>query len=95
MPIAAYTMPIAADEAAGRAFAEENCARCHSLESSGASPLPIAPPFRELHKKYPIESLAEAFAEGIVTGHPGMPEFSLEADQIDDLLSFLKSLSAH
>ncbi len=35
---------------------------------------------------------AEALAEGIVTGHPTMPEFRLEPDQIHDLLSFLKTL---
>jgi hypothetical protein len=45
-----------------------------------------------LHLRYPVETLAEAFAEGIVTGHPSMPEFRLEPDQIHDLLSFLKSL---
>ena len=36
--------------------------------------------------------LAEALAEGIDTGHPTMPMFTLEPDQINDLLSFLKSL---
>jgi hypothetical protein len=54
--------------------------------------LKIAPPFRELHKRYPIESLAEAFAEGISTGHPTMPEFQLPPDQINDLLSFMRTL---
>ncbi len=39
-----------------------------------------------------IETLAEALAEGISTGHPSMPEFRLEPDQINDLLSYLKSL---
>jgi hypothetical protein len=56
------------------------------------SPLKIAPPFRSLHKRYPIEQLAEAFAEGISTGHPTMPEYRLEPDQINDLLSFMRTL---
>ena len=56
------------------------------------SPLKIAPPFRDLHNKYPIETLQEALAEGISTGHPTMPEFRLEPDQINDVLSYLKSL---
>src|SRR6187431_3695324 len=76
----------------GRTFALNNCARCHSIDKASPSPLKIAPPFRTLHKRYPIETLAEALAEGIVTGHPTMPEFRLEPDQIHDLLSFLKTL---
>jgi cytochrome c len=31
-------------------------------------------------------------AEGITTGHPTMPEFRLDPDQIHDLLSYLKTL---
>jgi mono/diheme cytochrome c family protein len=76
----------------GRSFAIANCARCHSISKVGPSPLSVAPPFRELHKRYPVETLAEAFAEGIYTGHPTMPAFQLEPDQINDLLSYLKTL---
>ena len=47
----------------------------------------IAPPFRDLHLKYPIETLQELLAEGIYTGHPTMPVFTLEPDQINDVLS--------
>jgi len=36
--------------------------------------------------------LAEAFAEGIRTGHPSMPEFRLDPGQIGDVIGFLKSL---
>jgi cytochrome c len=79
-------------ELRGRTFAQTNCAHCHAIDRSAASPLAIAPPFRTLHKKYPVDTLAEALAEGIDTGHPTMPMFVLEPDQINDLLSFLKSL---
>lgn len=79
-------------ELRGRAFAQTNCARCHSIDRYTASPLSIAPPFRTLRQRYPLDTLAEAFAEGIDTGHPTMPMFTLEPDQINDLLSFLKSL---
>lgn len=79
-------------EQRGKAFALTNCARCHSIDRLTPSSLKIAPPFRTLHKRYPIETLAEALAEGIVTGHPTMPQFQLEPDQINDLLSFLKTL---
>jgi len=76
----------------GFTFVKANCARCHAIDKVSPSPLRLAPPFRTLHLRYPVETLAEAFAEGIVTGHPSMPEFQLEVDQIHDLLSFLKSL---
>ncbi|WP_156464349.1 cytochrome c [Afipia sp. Root123D2] len=79
-------------EQRGKTFAITNCARCHSVDRVTPSPLKIAPPFRTLHLRYPIEALGEALAEGISTGHPTMPEFQLEPDQINDLLSYLKSL---
>lgn len=83
---------ISPDQQRGKTFALNNCARCHSIDRVGQSPLSIAPPFRTLHKRYPIESLAESLAEGIQTGHPTMPEFQLDPDQINDLLSYLKTL---
>jgi mono/diheme cytochrome c family protein len=79
-------------EQRGKTFALNNCARCHSIDRVTKSPLKVAPPFRTLHLRYPIESLAEAFAEGIYTGHPTMPELELDPDQIHDLLSYLKTL---
>jgi cytochrome c len=79
-------------EQRGKTFALTNCARCHSIDRVTQSPLKIAPPFRTLHLRYPIETLGEALAEGIETGHPTMPAFQLDPDQIHDLLSYLKSL---
>lgn len=76
----------------GLTFARTNCAGCHSIDKEGASPLRLAPPFRELHKLYPVESLEEALGEGIVTGHPNMPEFRLDPGQVGDLISYLKWL---
>lgn len=79
-------------EQRGKTFVLTNCARCHSIDRVSPSPLKIAPPFRTLHLRYPIETLGEALAEGISTGHPTMPEFRLDPDQIHDVLSYLKTL---
>ena len=79
-------------EQRGKVFASTHCGRCHAIGRTGQSPFQPAPPFRTLHQRYPIETLREALAEGIATGHPAMPEFELSPDQIHDLLSFLKSL---
>jgi mono/diheme cytochrome c family protein len=85
-------LAISPAEQRGRTFALTNCAKCHSIDRVTQSPLKIAPAFRTLHQRYRIETLAESLAEGIVTGHPTMPEFRLEPDQINDFLAFLKTL---
>lgn len=85
-------MAASSPEQRGKVFARTHCGRCHAIGRADRSPFEPAPPFRTLHLRYPIESLGEALAEGIATGHPAMPEFELSPDQIHDLLSFLKSL---
>lgn len=79
-------------EQRGKAYARANCARCHAIDLKSQSPLSIAPPFRTLHQRYPVENLGEALAEGIYTGHADMPAFQLSPEQIHDLLSYLKTL---
>jgi cytochrome c len=76
----------------GVVIARTYCVKCHAIDKVSPSPLNIAPPFRDLHKKYPVEQLQEALAEGVVTGHPTMPEFRFEADQVSDFIAFLKTL---
>ena len=75
--LAAAMPALAQDElvAQGHALAEEKCARCHAIGPEGESTLPIAPAFRTLSERYPVDDLEEALAEGIVSGHPAMPEF--------------------
>jgi mono/diheme cytochrome c family protein len=82
----------ASPEQRGENFARQHCSRCHAIDRTGQSPLRVAPPFRTLHSRYPVETLGEALAEGIETGHPTMPAFQLDPDQIHDLLSYLKTL---
>jgi cytochrome c553 len=87
------TAPTAASNSQqGKRLALTYCARCHAVDKVSPSPLKIAPPFRTLHERYPIEMLQEALAEGIVTGHPTMPQFSFDADQVGDFIAFLKTL---
>lgn len=89
----------------GRDIARQYCARCHAIDpqdgksvddakdgTGSASPHVKAPPFRVIATKYPLESLEEAFAEGIVVGHRDMPEFELDPEQITALLSFMASV---
>jgi len=76
----------------GQAFAEAHCAQCHAVGRDGDSPLRAAPPLRTLHLRYPVDALAESFAEGTATGHPAMPQLELDAAEIGDLIAYLKSL---
>jgi cytochrome c len=85
-------MAASPQEQRGKTYALNNCAKCHAIDRVSPSPLKIAPPFRTLHKRYPIETIGEALAEGIFTGHPTMPAFQLDPDQIGDLLAYLKTL---
>lgn len=76
----------------GRRLAEVYCATCHAIGATGESRHPMAPHFRTLSRAYPVESLSEAFAEGILVGHPDMPEFQLEPAEIDALLAYIQSV---
>jgi len=76
----------------GLTFVRAHCARCHAIDKVSPSTLKVAPPFRTLHTRYPIENLEEALAEGIVTSHPTMPEFQLDIGQVVDVIAFLKTL---
>jgi cytochrome c len=76
----------------GLVFVRTHCAKCHAIDRVSQSPLPAAPPFRRLHERYPVETLQESLAEGIVTGHPSMPEFQLDPGQVNDVITYLKSL---
>lgn len=81
------------DLSKGRAIADRYCARCHNVVDEGVSPFQPAPPFRELASRWPLENLEEALAEGISVGHEAMPEFKLNIDEIDDLMSYIRSIN--
>jgi mono/diheme cytochrome c family protein len=90
--IVTASAPAMAD-ALGKALVETNCARCHAIGDHDSSDHPEAPPFRELSKRYPLDALEEAFAEGISVGHPDMPEFIATPRQIEAIIDYLGTLS--
>jgi cytochrome c len=91
--VTAPTAPASsASVGAGRDIAQANCSSCHAIGTEGNSPNPASPPFRTLSGRYPIETLAESFAEGIFVGHPVMPEFRLETKAVDDLIAYIASV---
>jgi len=79
----------------GGALVTRDCGGCHAVSATGDSPNPEAPPFRDLHQRYPVENLAEALAEGIITGHPRMPEFRFSPREVSDIIAYLQSIQTH
>jgi mono/diheme cytochrome c family protein len=78
--------------AEGRSIAEIRCSSCHAIGETGESRLPDAPPFRTLSERYPVNALEEAFAEGVLVGHPAMPEFRFEPHEIDAIVAYLQTV---
>ncbi len=76
----------------GAALLQRACGQCHATAKTGDSPNKEAVPFRTLGQRYPIESLEEALGEGIMSGHPDMPEFSFDADDVGAIIDYLKSI---
>lgn len=94
-PTSGPETPVTVSEEAidrGRLLTSTACASCHATGRRGDSPLPDAPPLREIVQRYPLDQLEEAFAEGLVTSHPAMPQYTFRASEIDDLIAYLESL---
>jgi mono/diheme cytochrome c family protein len=78
--------------ARGKALAIENCSGCHAVGLVAESPHPLAPPFRDLSDRFPIDALEETFIGTIDTGHPGMPVFKASQQQIDSIIDYIASV---
>lgn len=76
----------------GSKIAEDACSPCHAIGRQGESPNPKAPLFREIGQRYDIDDLQESLAEGILTGHPDMPEILMTPEEIADFLAFLRTI---
>jgi len=93
----AFTLPAAMQSAAaqhlkrGEALLARACGSCHAL-ASGDSAVKDAPAFYSIGRRYPVESLEEALGEGFLSGHPDMPEFKFDADDVGAIIAYLKSI---
>lgn len=89
----------------GRRLAGTYCGECHAL-GDGPSPMPDAPPFAQLHRRYPPGGgLADLLGEGMIAPaipqeegaprrHPRMPQVELDEAQVSDLIAFLTAAQA-
>ena len=76
----------------GKTIAVTRCSNCHSIERLAEAPARPRRPFEAFTSNTRSNCWEYALAEGMSTGHPRMPEFRLEPDQVGDFISFLKSL---
>ena len=77
----------------GHELLKANCSRCHAITMDDSSAHEEAPPFRVVVTRYPPRDLAESLAEGIISGHPDMPEFVFQPPEIEAILAYLDSLT--
>jgi cytochrome c len=87
-----FTTPEGAEITEGAILVSTYCGSCHAIGPEGASQHLEAPPFRDLHERYDVEFLSEALVEGLVSGHPDMPEFEFDPQQAAAIVAYLKSL---
>ena len=95
LPAAASAAEPQDGEARGQALVQKNCGMCHATGKTGDSPFHPAPPFRDLNRRYKVDDLAEALAEGLITGHPAMPEFRFSPDEVNDIIRYLRSVQSN
>lgn len=89
MPLAAHAQTV--EE--GRQIAQKFCARCHAVGPNGNSPHADAPPFRRIAANRSARNLREILGEGMIVGHPNMPQWRFQAEDVSSLIAYLKSLS--
>lgn len=87
-----FSQSTASLERRGEAVLTSRCAMCHAVGRAGSSPHRVAPPFRTLSQRYPIEALEEALGEGLSSGHPEMPEFVFDPNDVGAIIAYLKSI---
>ena len=86
----AHAQAVSADE--GHRLVQRDCAMCHAVGGTGASPNSAAPAFRNLHLVHPLGQIAQALAEGTIASHPPMPPYHLSAGEIADIVRYLNSI---
>ena len=79
--------------ARGRALAQSQCAACHAVNETGASPNPKSPTFRDIAGIYEEHSLQKKLTEIEETGHYDMPSIRIHSNQIGDLVAYFNRLN--
>jgi tetratricopeptide (TPR) repeat protein len=76
----------------GKSLVERHCSPCHAVGTTGQSPNAMAPTFRSLHARHPMQGLREPLTRGIAAPHDVMPKFNLPDEDIDRVVAYINSL---
>jgi cytochrome c len=76
----------------GRALLKEFCAPCHAVGKTGKSRTPGALPLRMLGRSFELDQFAQDLRRGVLSGHPGMPEFKFNDDDARAATAYLRSI---
>lgn len=90
--IMTFQTPAQVELQLGQTLVETYCGACHAIGRDDQSAHEAAPPFRTLHERYDVGDLEEGLVEGLVSGHPDMPEFEFEPEQAAAIVAYLRSL---
>ena len=78
--------------ARGKALAETNCSRCHSVDLEGESSNVDAPTFRSLSSYREIGLIHWLLLEKTNTEHTEMPHFAITVEQTGDIVAWINWL---
>lgn len=73
----------------GKRIAEANCATCHAIAQFDGSPLPSAPPLREIGARFAFAELRVLLRGPVFLDHAEMPDFEPSQVQADDLATYM------
>ena len=79
-----------ADPAAGEAYTEKVCAKCHAIHPSGLSPELTAPPFKDVANTPGMTDTA--LRVWLSTSHPTMPNIVIEPQDMDNVIAYILTL---
>lgn len=82
------------DPRVGRALVTRNCAPCHAVNRTGASPNPAAPPFRDLKQRRPGINIIDVVLLAWSRPHREMPDFSFDTGTSREILGYIEALQA-
>ena len=86
----AVTGEARADAARGLALAEQWCSQCHGVRPNAASLTQAIPSFPQIAAE--PSATEPSLRVFLRTPHPSMPNFILQQDDIDDLVSYILSM---
>lgn len=76
----------------GHAFAQASCASCHAIGRSGASPNPVAPPFRAIVNR---EGASSETISAVLRGPHNVPramDFWISEREVEAIIAYMLTL---